>query len=91
MLGSGAIEHGTHIVVVGIGFVNEAPAILTHGNEPGFCALHQMGKATESAIGARYPRHRGPRGGMGHVLCNTRADTFTQAQAIAGIAFGGRA
>lgn len=85
---AGGVEQGAHVVVVGVGFVDEAAAILAHGDEAGFGAFHQVWEAAEAAVFAWDPGHRCPCGGVGQVGCYARADAFAQAQAIAGIAFG---
>ncbi|MNL04217.1 hypothetical protein D3C87_1247820 [compost metagenome] len=80
----GGGDHGCHVVVVTVGFVDEALAVAQDADDSGLAALDDVREMADAAVAVRHLRNRCPGHGGGHVDIHFGANAFAQSQAIAG-------
>ncbi|MNL25107.1 hypothetical protein D3C87_1465770 [compost metagenome] len=80
----GGGNHGRHVIVVAVGFVDEALTVAQHADDPGLAAFDDVREMADAAVAVRHLRNRRPGDGGQHVCIHLGADAFTQSQAITG-------
>ncbi|MNV48419.1 hypothetical protein D3C71_1403230 [compost metagenome] len=84
----GGGDHGRDVVVVAVGFIDEALAVAQHTDDARFAALDDVREVSRAAVAVRHLRNRCPGDGGRHVAIDPGTGTFAQAQAIAANAEG---
>ncbi|MNE19627.1 hypothetical protein D3C80_1127150 [compost metagenome] len=75
-------DHGADVVVVAVGFVDEALAVGEHADDAGLGPIDDVWEMPNAAVRVRHPRHRRPSHRAVQVIGNLAANAFAQAQAV---------